>query len=68
MVMTERMFTLYGEITHPGKVTVLAKSLDQAIEKAENLDGGDFLICEEGSHNLLFQWDGNEEIIEEATE
>lgn len=55
----EHTYILVGDIVHPGHVRVSAKSLDEAIEKAEN---GQFEIWNEASSDgVIFRFCGDTE-------
>ena len=60
--LKEKSFILYGDIIHPGRVKVLAKSPKEAIEKAED---GDFVIYDEQDSCLGFAFDGSDDHISE---
>ena len=53
-------FTLVGDILHPGRVTVEAESLEEALDKATD---GDFVVFDEQSDALAFEWNGDTETV-----
>lgn len=50
-------FILTGDIRHPGRVAVEADNLTDALEKADN---GEFIIEDEQSDCLAFDWCGED--------
>jgi hypothetical protein len=56
-----KRFILMGDIIHPGKISVVAENLEDALTKAAN---GDFSIYDEQSKCLAFDWNGDKDSIE----
>jgi hypothetical protein len=57
----EKRYILMGDIAHPGKISVIASSLDEALEKA---DAGEFVVFDEQNDCLAFDWNGDEDSVE----
>jgi hypothetical protein len=60
----EKTYILVGDIKYPGRVTVKARSLNEAVIKAENKF--DFEVYDKDTKNLAFEWNGDRDTIEEA--
>jgi len=56
-----KRFVLVGDICHPGRIVVEASTIDEAVKKAED---GDFTVWDESAKHLLFQWNGDPEMVE----
>ena len=54
-----KTYILVGDICHPGRITVQAETLEEAVEKA---DEGDFVVYDEDGKNLAFTW--NRDVVE----
>ena len=50
-----KLYKLKGDILHPGAIEVKAKSLNNALDLAED---GIFTIKRESDRHLTFEWDG----------
>ena len=59
--MSEKTFILVGDIKYPGRVSVRAKSLEEAVHKAER---GDFEVYDKTSKCLDFEWNGDQDTVE----
>lgn len=57
----EKRYILMGDIAHPGRISVIASSLDEALEKA---DAGEFVVFDEQDDCLAFKWNGDEDYVE----
>jgi hypothetical protein len=55
-------FVFVGDIKHPGRVVVKAKSFDEAVKKVE--DDFDFEVYDEQHSCLAFEWNGDEDTVE----
>jgi hypothetical protein len=56
-----KRYFLMGDIAHPGKVSVIADSLDEALKKA---DAGEFTVFDEQGDCLAFDWNGDADSVE----
>ncbi len=56
-----KTFILVGDILHAGRVQVNAKTFDEALKKAE---AGDFVVFNETSKGLGFEWNGDDDTVE----
>jgi hypothetical protein len=58
----EREFILVGDIRHPGRVSVKARTREEAVELAEK---GEFEVYDETKKCLAFDWNGDDATVEE---
>jgi hypothetical protein len=56
-----KTFILTGDVCHPGKVQIRAKTLNEALAKAEK---GEFTVYDEQNECLAFDWNGDESSVE----
>jgi hypothetical protein len=56
-----KRYILMGDIIYSGRISVLARSLDEALERA---DAGEFTVFDEQSNNLAFDWNGDDDSVE----
>jgi len=57
---TMKRYYLTGDIAHPGRICVVARSLDEALEKA---NAGEFTVFDEQNDCLAFDWNGDEDSV-----
>ena len=60
-----KRFIFTGDIQHPGRVSVKAKTLEEALKKAED---GDFDVYDESNDCLAFEWNGDKATVETLKE
>lgn len=58
-------FILTGDILHPGKVAVVADTLEEAASLAEK---GEFEIVDEQNRHLAFDWGGEYEVEDDESD
>ena len=59
--LTDKRFILMGDIAHPSRISVIAKSLEDALV---NVAKGDFSVYDEQNDCLSFDWNGDEDSVE----
>jgi hypothetical protein len=59
----KKIYILVGDIKYPGRIAVKANGLDEALRKAEQ---GEFEVFEHINKCLAFEWNGNEDTVEEC--
>lgn len=57
----EKTFTFTGDIKFPGRVSVKARTLEEAIIKA---DTGEFTVFDKSNKHLAFDWNGDKDTVE----
>jgi len=58
----QKRFILTGDIKHPGRIAVNASTLEEALRKAED---GEFSVYDESHKILAFEWNGDQNSVEE---
>lgn len=59
----EREFILVGDVKHPARVKVRARTRAEAVELAEQ---GNFTVYDESQKTLAFDWNGDDASVEES--